>query len=229
MANPTTNRQRATEYVKVDVMSQGGTAVAVAAALADDTANPTVSSQGSMLHGFDGTTWDRIRSGADNADGVTALALGLVKIASSGLLFNGTTWDRDRNNIEGTALASAARTATTNSSDITNYNARGILLAVDFTATPNNAETMTVGIQAKDPVSGKYVTMTAFTALTASALGASPTAETYLYTLYPGGAETAATAKHEVQALSLPRTFRVQMTHSAGGSWTYSVGYSFIL
>jgi hypothetical protein len=143
--------------------------------------------------------------------------------------FNGSTWDRLRNNVEGTILASAARTETTNSSDQTNHNARGVVIAVDFTATPNNAETVTVAIQAKDPVSAKYVTLTAFTALTASALGASPTTETYLYTLCPGAAETAAVAKHEVQALALPRTWRVAVTHSAGGSWTYSVGYSLIV
>lgn len=127
----------------------------------------------------------------------------------------------------GTALASAARTATTDSADIVSSGS-GVVLAVDFTATPNNTETMTVAIQMKDPVSGKYVTMTVFTALTASALGATPTTETYLFTLYPAAAETAATAKHEVQALPCPRTFRVRMTHSAAGSWTYSVGYSLI-
>ena len=39
-----------------------------AAALADDTANPTVPGVGAFLMGFDGTTWDRIR--ATSADGV---------------------------------------------------------------------------------------------------------------------------------------------------------------
>ncbi len=126
-----------------------------------------------------------------------------------------------------TILESAARTATTNSADQSSTT-RGVILYVDFTATPNNAETATVSIQGKDPVSGKYQTITVFTALVASALGATPTTETYLFTLCPGAAETAATAKHEVQALALPRYWRVVVTHSASGSWTYSVGASLI-
>jgi hypothetical protein len=227
------------------------TELPTAAALADATANPTTPLIGAALELFNGTTWDRVRGDTTNGIDVdvtrvtgtvtvdselpaaAALADGTANpttpLVASGLeLFNGTTWDRARGVTEGTLLASAARTTTTNSSDQTNYNATGVVISVDFTATPNNAETITVAIQAKDPVSAKYVTITAFTALTSSALGATPTTETYLYSLYPGAAETAATAKHEVQALALPRTWRVLLTHSASGSWTYSVGYSLI-
>jgi hypothetical protein len=227
------------------------TELPAAAALADATANPTVPLVAAALELFNGTTWDRVRGDTTNGIDVdvtrvtgtvtvdselpaaAALADGTANpttpLVASGLeLFNGTTWDRARGVTEGTLLASAARTTTTNSADQTNYNATGVVISVDFTATPNNAETITVSLQAKDPVSAKYVTITAFTALTASALGATPTTETYLYSLYPGALETAATAKHEVQALALPRTWRVAMTHSAGGSWTYSVGYSLI-
>jgi hypothetical protein len=131
-------------------------------------------------------------------------------------------------NVKGAALTSAARTATTNSADIKNNQARGVVVCLDVTATPNDAQTLTLAVQVKDEVSGKYVTVTAFTALTASALGATPTTETYVYTVYPGAAETAATAKHEVQALAVAGTFRVRCTHSAAGSWTYSVGYTLV-
>ena len=198
---------------------------------------------------YNGTTWDRIRAGSPTGDpgatgvlaaqmhisngasttrllavnGVTDASAGSFTASVGSYIYNGASWDRIRANIEATALASTPRTATTNSSDITNHNARGVLLALDVTATPNNAETLTLAVQAKDAISGKYVTMTTFAALTASTLGATPTAETYLYTVYPAAVETAATAKHEVQALPLPRTWRVAMTHSAGGSWTYSV------
>lgn len=127
----------------------------------------------------------------------------------------------------GTVLESAARTASANSSDIENQTgARGVRLYVDFTATPNNAETVTPSIQVKDPVSAKYVTVTAFTALVASAIGAAPTTQTYVYELYPGALETAATAFHEVQGGTLPHKWRVRVVHSAAGSWTYTVGFS---
>lgn len=227
------------------------TELPAAAALADGTANPTVPLVGSAIEMYNGTTWDRVRGDTTNGIDVDvtrvtgtvtvdsvlpaagALADGTANpttplVASGGELFNGTTWDRARGVTEGTLLASAARTATTNSADQTNYNAQGVVVSVDFTATPNNAETFTLAIQAKDPVSAKYVTITAFAALTSSGLGATPTTETYLYSLYPGAAETAATAKHEVQALALPRTWRISAIHSAAGSWTYSVGYSLI-
>lgn len=152
-------------------------------------------------------------------------------MAGSGIaqLWNGTTPDEQRNNTTATLLASAARTATTNSPDQVNHNARGVIVTLDVTVTPNNAETITVAIQLKDSASGKYLTISAFTALTASVLGASPTTETYAFTFYPGAVETAATAKHEVQGLPLPRTWRVAVTHSSTGSWTYSVAAAYIL
>lgn len=156
-------------------------------------------------------------------DGVPSNYATVGRTAAQGYGFNGTQSDRWRNNVGATLLSSAARSATTNSADQVNYNGRGVVIILDITATPNNAETLTLAVQIKDPISGKYVTVTAFTPLVASALGAAPTAETYIYTLYPGALETAAVAKHEVQGLALSREWRVVATHSAGGSWSYSI------
>lgn len=47
-------------------------------------------------YGFDGATWDRIRSFAGNADDVAAPTLGLLGSASFAFLFDGTTFDRAR-------------------------------------------------------------------------------------------------------------------------------------
>jgi hypothetical protein len=136
----------------------------------------------------------------------------------------------DASKTTATLLPSAVRTTTASatSTDQSNLTARGLMVFVDFTATPNDAQTATVAIQGKDPASGKYSTLTAFTALTASVLGATPTTETYAYTLIPGGAETAATAKHEVQALTIPNTWRLVVTLSAAGNWTFTAGYSYL-
>jgi len=142
----------------------------------------------------------------------------------AGALFNGANWDRARSNAPSTGLASGARTASTPTPDQTNYNGRGAKIFLDITATPNNTETLQVTIEEKDPVSNKYVQIAAFPALTASALGATPTTETYLYEIGPGISETIAVSKHELQALLLSRTWRVNVLHSAAGSWTYSVG-----
>lgn len=133
----------------------------------------------------------------------------------AGMLFNGATLDRPRNNLEGTALASAARTATTQSSDITNHNARGVALWLDLTVVPG-VQTVTLSVEAKDPVSGKYSTIFTGAAEVATA--------TRFYEVYPGVAETA----NVDAAVALPRTFRVSVTHSGAGSFTYSVGYCLI-
>ena len=156
-------------------------------------------------------------------DGYTNSFTAMV-VANNPSLFNGTTWDRMRGNTTVTGLASAARVATTATSDQVNYNGLGAQIMLDVTATPNDAQTLTVTVEVKDSVSGKYVILASFTALTASALGAAPTTETYVYSIYPGAVETIATAKHELQALLLGRTWRANIVHSAAGSWTYSVG-----
>ncbi len=90
-----------------------------AAALADATANPTTTSVGSLLLGFNGTTWDRLRSTTANGLAVDVTRVtGTVTVDSElpaaaaladatanptvpgvgGFLmgFNGTTWDRVR-------------------------------------------------------------------------------------------------------------------------------------
>lgn len=46
------------------------------------------------LLGFNGTSFDRLRSGGNNADAQAAIALGVLKNLSHLMGFNGTTWDR---------------------------------------------------------------------------------------------------------------------------------------
>ena len=118
-----------------------------------------------------------------------------------------------------TLLASAARTTALQGTgpDQGNTRSRGVYLFLDVTANPGGAETLTVAIQIKDKVSGKYRTITAFTAAAAA------TNATYIYALYPSVTETAATANLEVQSLPLPALWRAVVTPSASGSWTYSL------
>lgn len=61
------------------------------------------------LQAYNGTTFDRVRSQGDNADGVTTNANGHLAVASHGYLFNGSAWDRARgNNVNKTVLVTAA-------------------------------------------------------------------------------------------------------------------------
>jgi hypothetical protein len=161
----------------------------------------------------------------DNASG------GASAMVTPGAVNGSGNVDRWRNNVEGPVLASAARTATPSVSNIANYNAAGVRLFLNVTATPNNAETLTVAIEWVDPVSAAVKALTAFPAITASSLGASPAAgvREFVYELYPGSVETVAVANHEVQGGSLPRTLHPKVTHSSTGSWTYSLGYGLVL
>lgn len=119
-------------------------------------------------------------------------------------------------NVEVTALGSAARTATTNSADMTNDAGRGLDLTFDITAVPG-VQTVTLTIQGKDPASGKYYTLLAGAAQSATG--------TLRMRVYPG-----LTAAANVDANgSLPKTWRVSVAHSGAGSFTYSVGGSVLL
>ena len=186
----------------VQLDSRGNSKVVLRSA--DGVASPTITTTGS--------------------DGLVGSSTNGLAVVGMGYMF-GTAWDRIRNNVHAIVLASAARTASTPTPDQTNFNGRGAMIMLDVTATPNDAQTLQVTVEVKDPASAKYVPIASFTALTASVLGASPTTETYVYTLYPGATETIATAKHELQALPLSRIWRVNVLHSAAGSWTYSVGF----
>ena len=165
----------------------------------------------------------RVFTGADafsNSDiGVWEGAVGTDLLSASGpWLFNGTTWDRQRNNEEITVLASAARTAQTDSSDLTNFNAQGILLTVDISLDPSTAS-ITPNIQSKDPVSGNYSTIwTAAAALTGTG--------TTTYLVYPGvlAADFNGT---EAVSIALPRTWRFRMTVADAESMTWSAGSSY--
>ena len=78
-----------------------------------------------------------------------------------------STYEDAQSNRDITLLASAARTASINSSDITNVNHRGVTVVIEATAatlTPSVVFT----IQGKDAVSGVYYTLLASAAVTAS-------------------------------------------------------------
>lgn len=135
------------------------------------------------------------------------------------VLFNGAGWDRQRANTDLTLLASAARTTTTASPDQINYNGRGVVVFLNITAVPG-VDTLQVNVQAKDPVSGVYSTF---------AQGPTIATTGFQYiTVYPGAA-TAGSFLAYTSVQPLPRTWRVNIGHSAATSFTYSVGASVIL
>lgn len=171
--------------------------------------------QGIVLMRSDGTAVLNTYGGG--SDGVST-SQNVIGVWAEQILFNGATFDRARATTAVTALASAARTATINSSDIINYNHRGLLLVVDVSSAGTGS--ITPSIQIKDSVSGNYRTIwTAAAALTANGTAA--------YMLYPGAA-SAALYTEAIQAV-VGRTFRVVATHNNANSITYSASVDLVL
>ena len=127
-----------------------------------------------------------------------------------------SAFNRQRPNIEGTLLASAARTATVSSAPQTNYNGRGVRVFIDVTAsaaTPSVVFTVEVA----DPISGTYTAVLTSAAIT----GAGHT----VLRVYPGITAAANLAASDI----LGRTWRVTATHGDADSITYSVGYALLV
>lgn len=137
------------------------------------------------------------------------------QIYGFGMEFNGTTWDRRRNNQNISFLASASRTTTQTQADQTNFNARGIHVVVDMTVVGTGSITLT--IQGKDEVSGKYYTLLAGAAITTNV--------TNVYKVFPGAPVTANVSANDM----VPRTYRLLVTANNANAATYSVGYSLIV
>jgi hypothetical protein len=114
-----------------------------------------------------------------------------------------------------TAFPSAVRNASSNSDDLCNDYFRGVEVVLDVTVAPG-VDTVTFTIQGKDETSGKYYTLLASTAISATG--------TTVLRVYPGLTAAANAAAN----LALPRAWRVQATHSAGSNFTYSVGVNYL-
>jgi len=110
-------------------------------------------------------------------------------------------------------LPSAARTVTPTTTDIVNGTCRGVQVILDLTAF-TTAASLTVIIEGKDPTSGKYYTLLQSAAITS--------VSTTVLRVYPG----LTAAANQVASDSIPRTFRVRVTHGNGNSHTYSCAAS---
>jgi len=114
-----------------------------------------------------------------------------------------------------TILVSQARTATENSRDILNRNAKGCHIILDVTsvtATPS----IVVTIQGKDNLSGKYYTILSGSAVTGTG--------TTVYKIYPGITASANVSASDV----LPGVWRVSVSHADTDSITYSVSANMV-
>lgn len=213
-----------------------------AALLANASAVPTTPTVGSVIMASNGSTIDMLQvdsnkflkvvlQASTNIFGVLALASsgsGMqsisgtadasagTQVVSSGMIsYNGATFDKVRNNTQNTLLASSARTVTTSSADQTNYNSKGLHVVLDVTSAGTGS--ITLSIEAKDTLSGKYYTLLTGAAVT--------TDSTNVYKVYPGLPATANVSANDI----VPRTYRVTVTANNANSVTYSVASLHVL
>lgn len=238
------------QRVKIGVGADGA-AVDVQPPDADAKASSSIVSAGPML--YNSATLDRARSvqgaGGDGGVGLGVQAVGLMLVDRAGgvferagsveaadarpetglfathnLLYNGATFDRERGNLEGTLLASAARTVLTDSPSQTNYNARGVIIWLSITVASGTGG-LSVQVLATPPVGANTVILTnTSTAIIATG--------TYGYEIYPGSASAGTAGSRQVNVRTqavLPRTWIARVNVGDASSYTYSLGYSYIL
>jgi hypothetical protein len=154
--------------------------------------------------------------GADNGTTGDPASRGLIGYSRT-QIYNDTTafWERQRNNEDVTFLTSASRTTTQTQADQVNYNWRGIKVVLDMTVVGTGSVTLT--IQGKDAISGKYFTLLAGAAVVGNS--------TNIYTVFPGAPVTTNVSANDF----VPRTFRLLVTANNANAATYSVGYSLVV
>lgn len=128
-----------------------------------------------------------------------------------------------RRSVRATALASAARTASTSSSDLSTAGYSGLAIWINVTAASGTGG-LTTYISTKDPVSGiwclSYVAAAPIiTVRTTSILLGAGVSQGNNVTLPTGQAD---------RGTRLPQDVRISIIHGDTSSYTYSVGYELI-
>ena len=127
-----------------------------------------------------------------------------------------SAWARARGHYTETILASATRTATTSSSALTQVDSGSLYVWMSVTGNPGGGETLEVRIQISNPLNGL------FRSILEDAANTYVAASQRLF-LVTHGYSSAAADVSKSESLPLTRTMRVQVVHSAAGSWVYNV------
>ncbi|TAK33519.1 MAG: hypothetical protein EPO21_13160 [Chloroflexota bacterium] len=148
--------------------------------------------------------------------------MGVVSLATQ-WRYNGNSHDKVYNNYDVVALTSAARTGDAYSAELTNFNARGLILMIECTAVGAPAGNIDqLKIQFKT-VSGAWQTVHAWGTIGLNAAGVKS------FVIYPGAASTSSWSGSPVQSI-VPRSFRIAVIHTnQADSITYSVNVGFII
>ena len=174
---------------------------------------------------YDGTAGADGRNVAGLGTRSSTMAAGsVVPLGVASFAFNGATWDRRRGNADAVLLASAARTATTSTADLVNFNGRSAKCVLNVTV--EGAATLALSLQGKDSISGNYYDIVNFGTVYIAASDTPPVTRAFF--VGPGvltadligiAGATGATSK----AGFVPRTYRWTITHADATATTYSL------
>lgn len=133
----------------------------------------------------------------------------------------------DDGDLEGTKnvilLTSSARTATADSADQSAISHRGAIFLLNVTVSGGMSDTLSLAVQAKDPISGSYVDLYDFgVVITGTATGL------IAAILYPD-VSAADIDSGFAKVGNLPRDWRAEVTPSDATSWTYSLAASLLI
>ena len=132
---------------------------------------------------------------------------------------HGTNAGRLEGNTELSALlASASRAATAESAAQSSPSHKGLLLFLDVTVSGGASDTLSLKLQAKDPISLNWADIYDFgVMITGVATG------TKLAYLYPAADDTDFAGVKALKG-SIPKTWRAVVTPNDATAWTYSLG-----
>jgi hypothetical protein len=206
------------------------------AALADNTANPTLTQIATFPHWYDGSTWDRARGDSTNglqvntelpaavalADNLSNPTTPLVGSANLAWHHSTSVWKRVTAPYREVLIASAARTAASAQQWTQPPGCRAVLLDLIVTVNPGGGRTLLLQVF--------RFTVNAFdqvTNLAAQAYGGG-TGQTFVQ-LGPESATAplsgTGSAAYQVYLTDL---MQVNVTPSDGASWTYSVEVAYM-
>lgn len=124
--------------------------------------------------------------------------------------------------MEGVLLSATTRKASATSGDVRlTVSDRGGYFFLSVTKAPNTGETITFKIEAKDAISGNYVSITSFSGTAGEAIQAGAT---LVFVVYPGEIESGSGDVNE-EKIPLPRHWRAVVTHSEEGEWAYGLSF----
>jgi hypothetical protein len=134
--------------------------------------------------------------------------------------FNEGSWDRRRGNTQGTLLASAARTAQTDTADQTNHSARSLLLLFLRVTAASGTGGLQVVVRGKAPEGSYYALNNTPAAVTA--VGA------YLYVVSVGAPGATGAVTQATGGLMVPRSWAVRVLVGDASNYTYQLDYALL-